>query len=191
MNAKPKTNSIVTSRVREDGVIEVTVLRGAADGSNAVLTLDPSKVSENNRRTAMNMGFVSRIVDKAALGYDKAKGMYATPQDKFAAMAPIVEWLESGAEEWRPARAAVAPRGAALDLILLAAVVEATGRTELEIREKVKAGAEKRGVGQPAYLAALGTSEAVAPIAARLRAEMLARVELSGDDELDELMKGD
>lgn len=192
MNAKPKTNSVVTSRVRDDGVLEITVLRAGPTGengqpTNAVLTLDPAAIHEDNRRRAMYMGLTSRIVDKAALPFDKAKGRYATPAEKLEAMRPLVEHLASGTADWSPKRATVV-KVSGLDAILLAAVQEATGRGEAEVREMVAKGAGKHHVTEEQFLALLGRGKLVAPIVERMRAEQAASVDLDADDLLDEAM---
>lgn len=188
MQAKAKSNSVVTSIVRPDGVIEVTVLKAKANGANAVLTLDPKKVSEACKVYAMNMGFVSRIVDAAAIPFDKKTNRYATPEEKLAAMEPIIAHLESGTEVWKLTRATVV-KVAGLDPMQLAAVVEVTGREESEVREMVAKGAAKRGTSEAGYLMILANGERVKPIIARLMAEAAARSDIDGDDLLEEMME--
>lgn len=187
MNETPKSNSVVTSRVREDGVLEVTVLKAGPDGSNAVLTLDPAAVHENNRRQAMYMGFTSRIVDAAALPFNKEANRYATPAEKLEAMRPIVEHLASGAAEWKIPRAARVAKPAPLDPLILAAVAGATGKDVEAVLAMVRAGAAKREIPEPAYLQALSISDRVAPILKRMRDEAAAKI-AGGADLLDEMM---
>jgi hypothetical protein len=186
---KPKSNSVVTSEVR-DGVIVVTVLRGGAQGENVELRLDPKAVHEANRVRAMQMGLISRIVDRAAKSRDTTNGAPASPHSKYLAMKEIVEHLASGAETWGPERA-TSGRAPGLDSILVAALCEATGQSRDEILERIGRGAEKRSVTKSAYLAAACEAATVKPIVERMRAEQAAGLGDEADELLDEMMGGE
>ncbi len=185
MNSKAKSNSVVTSKVSEDGrTIDITVL-GAG-----VLTLLLDGIHADNKARAMCMGLVSRVVDKAALPCDPTTGKPATPEMKFEAMRPIVEHLNSGSADWSPERAKGAgrPKSDGFDPILIAAVCEATGWDEAKLREHIKS---KAGGKDVAYLAALGGSRKVSPIVERMRAELASGLGLDGDELLEGMGEGE
>lgn len=189
MQSKAKSNSVVTTRLLDTGVIEFTVLKAAADGVGAAtMTLDPKACSEPVRARAVVHGLVARVVDRAALDRNKTTGKSASGAEKFAAMKTLVDHYASGAESWAMAQAERAPRGPSLDPIILAAVSEATGRGAVEVLEMVTKGAAGKAITLEAYLAALAASIKVAPIVAWMRAEAAAG--LDGDALLNEAMGG-
>jgi hypothetical protein len=180
MQTKPKSNSVVTVSRPEDrpSVIVFHVL-GAGD-----LEFDLTKVSVPNANHAAIHGFIQRVSDAAAKGRDPKTGASASPSVKYGNMKRLVDHYMSGAETWSPARAEGAAGG--LDQIILAAVVEATGKTPGEVRAMVAAGAEKNSLTPKAFLAALGTSKLVKPIVDRIRGEQVP--EVGGDDLLAGMM---
>lgn len=189
MQRKPKSNSVITTNVREGHIIEFTVLKAGprnehGQPTDVMLLLDMRNCSQEVRHAAMINGFIQRIVDRAALSRSTETGKSASPTDKLAAIRPLVEHYASGSKEWRLASTASGPRVRNLDPILLAAVCEATGRAEGELREIIERGAKAKGVTQDVYLAKLGQAEAVAPIVERLRAEAAQAM----DDDSDELL---
>lgn len=195
MQAKPKSNSVITTKPLPDGRIEFTILRaGPADEhglpTNRVLVLDPDRCSPDNRARAMLHGFVQRIVDKAALPRDPKTFKPASASDKADAMAELIEHYHTGSAEWSPTRQRVV-RVDKLDSLLVAAVAEGTGRTEGEIVELVGKGAEKSGVTKDVYLAKLASAKLIAPIVERMKAEAAARVEGDPDEMIEAMLAGE
>lgn len=176
MQTKPKSNSIITHTLREDGAILFHV-KGCED-----IVFDPARVSEPNRLRAMRHGFVQRISDAAAIPRDTTNGQPALPSAKRAAMARLADHYLSGAETWAIDREGGGP---GLDGTILAAVAEATGRTVEQVRTMVAEGCVKREMKPGAYLNQLATAKAVVPILARMRA---AQSTVNADEELDAMM---
>jgi len=177
MQTKPKSNSVITHALGEDGVLTFNVI-GAG-----TFPFDISKVSQANRDRAARHGFIQRLTDAAAIGRDKATGASAPPSVKLAAMQRLAEFYMAGGDDWSPAREAGG--GPGLDGVILAAVAEATGKTLEEVRVMVAEGAGRKAITPKAYLAALGTAKLVAPIVARIRGKDAG---VSGDDLLEEAM---
>lgn len=188
MQSKPKSNSVITSKLDEAGVLVFTVRGAGPDGADATLSLDPKSMHEKNRERAMIHGLVQKVSDRAALSRNTVNFKPATPAEKLAAMRVLVDHLASGSEEWSPTRASAVPKGPTLDPILVAAVVEATGRLDSEVREMIAKGAGKKSVTPAVYLAALANAAAVRPIVERLRAEQASRLDVDGDELLSEAM---
>lgn len=168
MQTKPKANSVITSRLAPEGGAIIFTVRDVGE-----LTLDLSRIAQANRQRAEVHGWVQRISDAAAIPFNKEEGRYATAQEKFEAMAALVEHYHGGGVEWaRRATGGGAPRVTSEDLLILRAVAEVQGCEVATMRERVRAMAEKRGVTQRAYLSAiLAKSADVKAVVERLRAE--------------------
>jgi hypothetical protein len=177
MQMKPKSNSVVTHTVSPEGYITFAVV-GAGS-----FTINPADISAPNVARFQRHGIIQRISDAAAKGRDPNTGKSATPQARHDAMKRLADHYISGSVEWSPARA---EGSGGLDQIILAAVVEATGKTHEEVRAMVAAGAEKNSLTPKAFLAALGTSKLVKPIVDRIRGEQVPEVD--GDDLLAGMM---
>ena len=191
MTTKAKSNSIITTQLDESGRITFTV-KGAGGANehgqptDAQLVLDPAQVAESVRRRAMIHGFIQRVSDKAAISRNTENGQPATPQEKFEAMKGLVDHFMSGSEEWAPTRSGGAGRKpGGLDIIVLQAVAEVTGKDVAAVRGMVEAGAKAKAITQVQFLAALGSSSKVAPVVERMRAEAVA--DLDGDELLEGL----
>lgn len=157
-----KANSVVTQAVdAATGVVTFKVLGAGEFGFN------PASASEVVRSRAMLHGFVQRIADAAAMSRDTKTGAAPSPLARLAAMKRIADHYATGSVEWSIPRA---PRVDTLDSVILAAVVEATGKTEAEVLAMVERGAAGKGMTTKAYLAGLATAALVAPIVARIRA---------------------
>lgn len=183
MQVKPKSNSVITHSLREDGAIVFSVRGAGPNGqSPAELVLDPKSLSEKNRERAMIHGLVQKVSDRAALSRNTTNGASATPVEKLAAMKSLVDFLSTGTDEWQPAREGGARGPTSLDPILVAAVSEHTGRTAEEVRELVSKGSEKKGVTKAVFLAALGNAAAIKPIVERMREEQAKGLVVDGDD---------
>lgn len=109
---KARAGSIISTQ-RMDGKLIFNV---AGAGS---LTLDPDKVSAENRSRAMYHGFEQRVRDAGALLRNTDNGATASPADKFEAMRRIVDHLVSGATEWAIKAAAGGGTDAGLTIMAL------------------------------------------------------------------------
>lgn len=198
MATKAKSNSIITAQpaVNEDGVsvIKFTVL-GVGD-----ITLDTGKLHDTVRTRAVVHGLTQRISDAAAIPFNKEENRYATPQEKYEAMRALVEHYHTGTEEWSRTRAAGGSRVDGETALILRAVAEHQGVPAEDMRERVKAIAEKRETTVRAYLAdVLATAQAakgvgalagVAEVYARLKAEQpTPTVKLDANELLSELSR--
>src|SRR3954470_13197250 len=98
MNAKQKSNSVITSKKLSTDVIEFTVL---GVGS---FTFDKSLVASENRARAEDHGWNQRISDRAAIGRADAEGNPISPHVhatmKFVAMKTCAEHYMSGNDSW-------------------------------------------------------------------------------------------
>lgn len=189
MQAKPKSNSVITHTLREDGAIVFSVRGAGPNGqSPAELVLDPKALSEKNRERAMIHGLVQKVSDRAALSRNTTNGASATPQEKLAAMKGLVDFLMTGTTEWAPAREGGGRGPTGLDPILVAAVAEHTGRTREEVLDLVAKGAEKKGVTKAVFLGALGGATAIKPIVERMREEQKKGLDVDGDDLLTDML---
>lgn len=88
-----KSNQIISTEIVGD-IITFTV-RGAGKA-----VFDTARASEACRERAQMHGWVQRISDAAAQARDPETGASASPTEKLAAMARLVEHYESGVEEW-------------------------------------------------------------------------------------------
>ena len=97
-----KSNAVVTHSVEGD-VITFTVI-----GAGQIL-LDMTRISGfteltgNFRRFAIH-GIVQRVSDRAAMPRNPVTFKPATPQEKFDNMKSLVDFLETGTENWSPMR---------------------------------------------------------------------------------------
>lgn len=182
MQAKAKSNSVVTHRLDDTtGIITFVVLGGKGGGANAEFHFDPKRVGEANLPRFLRNGIVQRVVDSAALSTDTATGKRPSPQEKAEKLGRVVAHYMSGSDEWSAARV---DGGTVLDGVLLAAVAEAMGLQVDAARVKVIKGAEGRGITPKEFLAHAATSDRVIPIVARMRAE---RAGVSADDLIAEM----
>lgn len=174
MQSKPKSNSTITTAIdAATGIITFTVI-GAGQ-----FTFDPTEASQGVRARAQVHGFVQRICDRAAKGRDPETGKPAPAVDRMAAMKSLADHYASGSEDWSP-KVERTGGGAGWDSLILAAVVEATGRGLEEVKEGVARRAKADGITTKVALEALGRSKVVAPILERIRAE--AAEGLDGDE---------
>jgi hypothetical protein len=121
-----------------------------------VLTFDAKLASVANRNYAALHGFKQRIGDAAALGQGSSL------DEKFSAMAEIVDHLESGSDEWR------LKAQAGDTLLVRALLVEAENLGKTIDSEVLRAKVKALSAGQQSAL--LG-SERLSGIVAKLRAD--------------------
>lgn len=141
------------------------------------LTFHADRTSDTVKLYAQMLGFKNRIVDAAAKSVDPATGKPASASEKRAAMAAIIEHLESGTSEWglRTVRASASD-----DTLLIAALMEVMGQSD---RAKVAASVK---TWEPAKRAAVRMREDVKAVLDRMTAEAAADVDT--DALLEELM---
>lgn len=103
-----KSNSLITVRpLVTERKLEISVsngLEGIAKKTLGTKVLDLKLVSANNLDYAAFHGFKQRIVDKAAIGQFDKSGAKVTPEMKMEAMWGLVDYYNSGAEDWSPSR---------------------------------------------------------------------------------------
>lgn len=163
---KAKSNSVVTHRITEHGVVFTVKGAGQAeDGTvtDAELAFTLALASQENRRRAELHGWIQRISDAAAISRDTKTGKPASAAEKLAAMAKLVEHYQSGTQEWRLAGSG---GGLQAESVLLVKCLQRiyTERTEAQLREWVG----KRSASERAALLA---SEKIKPIADEIRAQ--------------------
>lgn len=93
MQTKPKSNSVVTTSYA-DGC---WLFQVAGEGT---LTLHRERVAAEVLERAMVEGMSDRIADAAAKSRDPITGKPATPAEKRASMAALVDHYESGTTDW-------------------------------------------------------------------------------------------
>jgi hypothetical protein len=77
------------------------VVKGAGEGGgDATLLFDRTKAHAMTRNVAEQLGWKNRLVDKAAVGRDKATGKPVDPKRKFELVRGLVEHYQSGTEHW-------------------------------------------------------------------------------------------
>lgn len=180
---KTKSNSVITTDVNEDQLRITFKVKGAGE-----IVLDLTKMNSAILTRARTHGFIQKVSDRAAIPFNKETNLYASPQEKMAAMQELVDHFHSGTADWAPKRAeGTGRKPGGLDAILLAAVAEVTGKTIAEVRAIVEAGAKAKEITQAQFLAALSNAGKVKPVVERLRAEQAANVDLDGDELLEGL----
>lgn len=177
MNAKAKSNSVITTQV--DGNVIIFKVKDTGEAM-----LDVTKISPQVSQRAMLHGLIQRVSDRAAISRNAETGLPASPVDKLSAMRGLCEFYETGTEQWAMERSGGVGGPSNDTLLLVKALRELyPSRTEEQLSEWLK----KRS---KADKAALMASESIKPIVERLRAEQGAGVdaegllnELSGMDE--------
>lgn len=186
MLAKPKSNSVVTHTLAEDGCTLTFKVRGAGEFVFDVMTAS----AENQHRAAIH-GFVQRISDGAAIARNTDTGRPATPEEKMARMQAIAAHYASGGKEWGMPRGGNGSTGGAKERvnIVVRALAALQGVSVGEALEVVRARAEKGRVTTKAYLARLATAQAVIDKVVELRAAE-AKADADGDGLLADLLDG-
>jgi hypothetical protein len=122
---------------------------------------DITLASQACREQAERHGWEQRIRDAAAMSRDTTTGKSASPQDKFNAMAELIEHYESGAIEWRLAGGGGQSQGG---LLLKALMRYQPEKSEDSIRAFLASKDAK-------FKARLLASDKIRPIADEIRAE--------------------
>lgn len=178
MQATKKSNSVVTTRLDEEGFLEISVL-GAGQ-----VKFDLDKVSVACRARAEVHGWTQRLVDAAAMSRDEVTGKPASPAEKFEAIKELAEYYMGGAEEW--ARRSAGGGGA--QSITLQAIARVKGITYQQAEEFVGRYATAHYKGDTkAALAFLRTGAQVGAMILALRAEKQPAPVVDADKALGEL----
>jgi hypothetical protein len=184
--AKAKSNSIISTGVGRTADGE-TVIQFAVKGVGD-LTLHVGDLSPEIKERAMVHGLLARVVDSAAIGFLKDEKRYATAQEKFDAMAELVDYLESGTTEWNRKRGRPEGSGAGeTGGIVARALARVKGWTVAEARALAARKALERGQTTKAFYAQLAKFTGIAEAMAAIRAEEAKETDLSADDLLSEL----
>ena len=174
MQTKPKANSVVTSAY--DAAANALTFRVLGAGE---ATLHFNRVSAAVMERFRIQGANQRCANAAALEHDKTTGKAATPEQKFAGVQRLVDWYNSGTEDWSPAARSAGPKP--LDSLLIAALAEFLGKDADAAKAFIEAGAVKHSVGIHAYLAKVATSPKIAPIVDRMRADSIGEIDIEAD----------
>ena len=155
-----KKDATITTEVDVAGR---TITFQVAGARERALVLDVERVSAKVFEYAAYDRLRNRVIDAAALPFNSESNSYATPQEKYDAMAALVEWLESGTDQWtrRVQRDASATDGS----LLLRALCKLRTDRSLEQIKTFLAGLDK------AEKAKLLNSKQVRPIADAIRLE--------------------
>lgn len=168
MQTKPKSNSIMTTVLSQDGNTITFKVAGAGE-----CILDLTKLSEANRIRAIQHGMTQRISDGAALSRNPETGKPATPADKLAAMKVLVDHYNSGTSEWSRARAASGPT------YTNGLLGECLKRLYPEKSEE-RIAAYLKGL-KPSERTQLLASDKIRPIAEQIRNEAAATIKVDAD----------
>ena len=132
------------------------------------------------QRQAAMFGWSRKISNEAAMSRSVETGLPASNADKLAAMAAMIEHLESGTVDWSPARSAsTRVSGADIGLLVTALMELQPTKSKDELTAWVKS-------KEPAARSALMLNAKVKPIVDRLRSALAADVD--SESLLDELM---
>lgn len=180
------TNAI-TKKARAGSIIQVTRMdgklifdvRGAGN-----LTLDPDKVSAENRSRAMYHGFEQRVRDAGALLRDTDNGKSASPADKLESMRRIVEHLMSGATEWAIKQAAGGGTDSGLTIM---ALMRVKGWDIDAANGQIEKIALAKGLERKDVLANLAKNPEIIRAVGDIKAERAARSAVDAGDLLDEM----
>lgn len=180
-----------TKKARAGSVISVTRMDGklifnvAGAGS---LTLDPDKVSAENRSRAMYHGFEQRVRDAGALLRNTDNGATASPADKLASMQRIVEHLMSGATEW--AIKATADGGTDSGLTIMA-LMRVKGWDIDQANSQIEKIALAKGIERKDVLANLAKNPDIIRAVGDIKAERAAKSAVDASDLLGEMTDED
>lgn len=150
-----KSNSVINVDIDP---VEGSILFEVRDAGKLELRLE--NLAPTVVRYAALHGLKQRIADAAALGFNSEENRYATAEEKFRAMAGLVEHYNSGSPDW-----SVRLAGQPKQSLLLRCLVEAYPAKSLEALQAYVAELDAK------QKRALLASKALAPIAERLRAQ--------------------
>lgn len=169
---KAKANSVVTHRIAPDGSSITFCVQNAGEA-----TLVLANVSAACKARAQTHGFIQRCVDGAAKARNTANGQPASPADKLAGIARLVEHYNSGTDVWelKTERVTSAAQDAADTVLALTRATRADGTPfakDVDAANAIVARwAAAKGVDREAAIKAWLTTKQVAAVVADIRAE--------------------
>lgn len=181
MNTKRKTNSIVTSRVDDEGVITIDVI-----GADSVV-FDPRKVDPAMRVRAERHGWLQRLMDGAALSRDPDTGRPATPAAKQARIQSIADHYLNGATDWNM-RGIGGGAKASESAIILRALANVADVSVESMKARVDGLAERRGKKLAALLRIMANRADIAAEVARLKSDAAKATGIDADELIGELI---
>ena len=112
MQTKAKTNSVVTHALSADGtqiqfnVLGVTHTANEAGALTAIpgarpLVVDMNRLADAVRVRAAIHGMIQRVSDAAAIARTKENNYTVSAQERYDAMAELVEHYMTGTDQWR------------------------------------------------------------------------------------------
>ncbi len=177
MNAKPKSNSIITT-VYDEAADTITYT--VQDVGSIVLDLN--KVAKINIARAAVHGFGQRIPDSAAIGVTDEDGNVIPKADrnrmKFDRMKALVEFYETGTEEWSRKSGG---NGEGRRSIVITALSRIQGISYENADTMVRGRAEKTGKTVKAYLSKLSEAERVKKEILAIQSERIAAMPTAVD----------
>lgn len=176
MQVKAKSNSVITHRLEGRDII--FVVKDAGE-----VKLEMGNLSTAILERAAIHGMIQRISDAAALGRDTETGASASPRDKLEAMRKLVEYYQSGTEEWK--RSGSGEGGG--NSITLEAVAQVKGWTYEQAEAEVAKAATKRGIEVKKVLAELRGAKAIREAIEAIRAKRAGPVKADADALLAEM----
>lgn len=188
MQAKPKSNSIITHALSEDKcVITFTVKDAEGPGRPGRFTFDVTGAHADMQHMAAVHGFVQRISDGAAMSRDRETGKPATPAEKMERMKAIADHYASGVNQWGMNRTGNGEGRGQGPSIVVRAFAALQGLSVADALTRVREQAEKQRTTTKAYLKKLATAKAIIDKVAELRA---AEASADGDEMLADLLGG-
>jgi hypothetical protein len=160
---KKRSNAVVTME-QSGNDLTFTVLGAGA------IKLDMGKLNEAILTRAAIHGLKQRISDAAAIPCDPETGKPASPEEKFEAMARLVNHYMTGTADWNLVRAAGEPRESGGKT--LQAMMNVYGFASLDkAREVVQKTADKQGITYEKAMATWRNSDKIAAELIRMKAE--------------------
>lgn len=178
-NERKKANSVLTSKINDNGTITLTVL-GAGE-----VHFNPATVNDTLRKRAELHGWIQRLSDGAALSRDPDTGESPSAQDKLEHIQAIAAHYLNGAETWN--MRAGSGGGGSESGLTLRAVARVYGYDLATAGEKLDALAVKRGMDRKKLLSHLRGNEKVIAAMNAIRAEAAQGAGVDSDELLGEL----
>jgi len=177
---------MATAKKRSNAVVgfeqEGSRLHFTAGGQTVTLDMDLMNPTLIDR--AVVHGLKQRISDAAAIPCDPVTGLPASPEEKFAAIAALVEHYNSGSSEWNRARAAGDGISRTGNTLQAFANVYWEGDV-VKAKGKMEAFATKRQIEYAVAVKIWAGADKIVEEVARMKAAVPAKVD--ADSLLDEL----
>ena len=169
------SNNVKTPAISIEVTLNNEVIATFSNGKS--LIVDAAHLSDDIRNQAMLHGIKQKIGDAAAIARNTTTGASASIQDKFDAMAEVVERITAADGTWNKMREGGAGAG---NTLLQKALMELTGKPRDEVAEFLEEKSKEEK-------AALRNNAKVSAIIARLQAANINK-DIDTDELLSELM---